>query len=321
MGLARCALLVFAAASVSCRNPQAEAVPATLKVLAGGTPTLYNLLGSTLAATYNRDFAEPRLVVERPGALPVIPTTVDSVDAGAAGLGFGTVEVAYVAYVQGTTSVPRPHRKLRGMAVLYPSVSHLIVRRNSAIKSITDLRGRRIGWFSVADPAVVRRLDLLLAAYHLEPPAVTLIRLENRSITEAFRAGVDAVYISVGYPRPEITAFANEGDMRLLEIERDAAARVRAQEPFLKPAVMPSGTYVGQSAAVRTIGMDNLLLCNADLSEDVVYRLTRAFFESLPDVGEIHPTARQIDPDRAAATPIPLHAGAARYYRERQLLR
>jgi uncharacterized protein len=72
---------------------------------------------------------------------------------------------------------------------------------------------------------------------------------------------------------------------------------------------------------VPTVGVDSLLLCRADLSEDLVYRLTAAFFDVLPTLSTELESLQLMDVARASATPIPLHRGAARYYRERELTR
>jgi TRAP-type uncharacterized transport system substrate-binding protein len=64
------------------------------------------------------------------------------------------------------------------------------------------------------------------------------------------------------------------------------------------------------------VGIDLLLVCSVELSNDIAYALTRALFEQVPQR-----LRRQFDPQRAPATVIPLHAGAARYYRERELSR
>jgi TRAP transporter TAXI family solute receptor len=96
---------------------------------------------------------------------------------------------------------------------------------------------------------------------------------------------------------------------------------LRQAYPFFSRAVIPSGTYPGQGKAVRTIGVDSLLVCRADLSEALVHDLTQRLFEILPLLSSSQQSLGPIDLDRAPATPIPLHAGAARYYRERELSR
>jgi TRAP-type uncharacterized transport system substrate-binding protein len=81
--------------------------------------------------------------------------------------------------------------------------------------------------------------------------------------------------------------------------------------------LIAGGAYPKQSLPVRTIGVHSLLLCRVDLDEGLVYRLTKALFQSLAE--QSNELLWSVDLDRAAATPIPLHAGAARYYREREL--
>lgn len=99
-----------------------------------------------------------------------------------------------------------------------------------------------------------------------------------------------------------------------------AVERARENHPFFLPLTIPPRTYSSQQTPIETVGVDNVLLCRADLDEELVYRLTKAFFEALPDLAATHPSAGLIDADLAPATAIPLHAGAARYYRERELL-
>jgi TRAP-type uncharacterized transport system substrate-binding protein len=92
--------------------------------------------------------------------------------------------------------------------------------------------------------------------------------------------------------------------------------RLRSQYPFIKPASVLSREVAGLPADVPTVGTDSLIICRRDLPEDLVYRLTKQLLTQ-PD----SQNALSIDPDTAPATPIPLHPGAARYYRELQLLK
>jgi TRAP-type uncharacterized transport system substrate-binding protein len=91
--------------------------------------------------------------------------------------------------------------------------------------------------------------------------------------------------------------------------------RLRLQHPFLVNTIIPKGTYPGQDRPLRTIGVDLLLLCRADLDDDLVRRLMEAYFAVLAR------SAPAIDFDRAPAMSIPLHPAAAQYYRQRELSR
>ena len=97
-----------------------------------------------------------------------------------------------------------------------------------------------------------------------------------------------------------------------------AIERLRHDYPFFRPTIIHGGTYPGHRGSVRTIGVDNLLLCRRGLDEAIVHDLTRQFFAA-PAVAA-DPDAPWIS-SRRPATPIPLHEGAARYYRERELAR
>jgi TRAP-type uncharacterized transport system substrate-binding protein len=73
--------------------------------------------------------------------------------------------------------------------------------------------------------------------------------------------------------------------------------------------------------STRTIGVDSILVCRRELDEGLVYELTKFFFQALPTLSFSQDALRSMDLEQAPATPIPLHAGAARYYRERELMR
>ena len=109
--------------------------------------------------------------------------------------------------------------------------------------------------------------------------------------------------------------------LRFLPIDRAVINRLRGSWPFLKPVTIAANQLPGQSRPVETMGSEWLLVCRSDLSEDLVYQLTREFFAQLPALARAHGEAALIDPEQAPAAPIPLHAGAARYYREREILR
>jgi hypothetical protein len=107
--------------------------------------------------------------------------------------------------------------------------------------------------------------------------------------------------------------------LRLLPIGRAEVNQLRGSYPFLRPVTVAANQLPGQSRPVETLGSEWLLVCRSDLSEDLVYQLTREFFAQLPALARDHGEAALIDPEEAPATAIPLHAGAARYYREREV--
>ena len=141
-----------------------------------------------------------------------------------------------------------------------------------------------------------------------EPPEEYLTAAES---TKRLGANtIDAVFMPLIAPSPEAGAAAAAG-ARMLDIAGPNVERLRLQHPFLLRTRLAQNTYPGQTKAVQTIAVDLLLVCRADTDESLVYSVLKAYFDDLAK------STIAIDLNRASAMSIPLHAGAARYYRER----
>ena len=93
---------------------------------------------------------------------------------------------------------------------------------------------------------------------------------------------------------------------------------IRSRYPFLHSTLIPTGMY-GNHPGIATVGVDTVMVCRSDLPEEQVYWITRALVDSMTAAVRTMNPVHQPDPDQVYATPIPLHPGAARYYRERAL--
>jgi TRAP-type uncharacterized transport system substrate-binding protein len=113
-------------------------------------------------------------------------------------------------------------------------------------------------------------------------------------------------------------AAALQAGARLVAIEGPPVERLRREYPLLRSMKFPPDTYPA-TGSFRTLGVDSLLVCRLSLDEEVVHALTTAVFEAL---GSLARTGRWnlVGPDQAPAAPIPLHKGAARYYREQEFV-
>jgi TRAP-type uncharacterized transport system substrate-binding protein len=97
--------------------------------------------------------------------------------------------------------------------------------------------------------------------------------------------------------------------------------RLRSAYPYLRSAIIPAGTYPNQRESVHSLSIDVVLLAREELDDDLVRRLTVGLFQMLPRLSSELDFLKGMDPERAPATPIPLHRGATLYYRERELSR
>jgi TRAP transporter TAXI family solute receptor len=204
-------------------------------------------------------------------------------------------------------------QKIRGIALMNRAVVHLLVGPKVDLRN--GLRGMRI---VLGDPAsgnsalgerLVNSMGVSTSAIRGEfaPYDVAVDKLLN--------GDVDAV-IATLQPALEPIVRAVRGGARLVEIKGPEVDRLSVHYPLLRRTLLPRGTYPGQDVPLHTVSVDLLLVCRADLDTELVYQFTRALFEDIP-----RHVRRQVDPHRAPATVIPLHPGAARYYREREMQR
>jgi TRAP transporter TAXI family solute receptor len=287
----------------------------TLRLSTGSPGAGFHPLGVALGGAYRDAFPHLNLeVIESPGSVH----NVEAIQRGEADIGFAFADVAYVAFVGGLGD--RSFSRLRGMAVLQLNPLHLVVRAQSPIRGVAGLRGRRVG---VGPPGSGTALTagLVLRAFGIDPEAVHAELLQFNDASTQLAAGqLDAMFVNASYPA-ESVSMATKAGARLLAIEGAAVDRLRHDYPFLRLTAIPAGTYAAHPAPVHTIGVDNLLVCRSDLDEELVYELTKTFFASLPSLVGQQRSLRLMDFAQVPATPIPLHEGAARYYRERELFR
>jgi TRAP transporter TAXI family solute receptor len=125
-----------------------------------------------------------------------------------------------------------------------------------------------------------------------------------------------ATFGGAGISEPMMIANQTVG-IRLIDLRGDAVTRLRGRYPFFNTVLVTSEQLPGQAGDAQTLGVDNLLVCRQELTDERVYQLTGSFLEA--SRYRTGTTPFRVDPDRAAATPIPLHPGAARYYREREV--
>lgn len=310
-----CAALLLLA--VSCERLPADEPPTTLTLGTGGQGGAFYALGPVLARFWSEHI--PKLEVRaEPGGSGV---NVEWLQAAKADIAFTQADIAYAAYSRGTEADSRPHLQLRAIAVLWMNTVHVAVPKDSPVRTLEDLRGRRVAVTSRGG-GTETLARVVLGAYDLTYADITPQFGSFIETVEQLRdGGADAAFVVAGVPAVAVTELSQRSDVRLLTIPRDRLATMRAQYPFLQPVMVPRGTYRGIDQDVETLGVSNLLMCRRDLDERLVYQLTKSLFDAIPALEAAHPVASLIDPEEAPATPIPLHPGAARFYREREITR
>jgi len=243
------------------------------------------------------------------------------IEAGTLDVGVVLADDAYRAYFGESPGASRPESAVRAMSLLQPLPTYLLARAGSGISQVTDLKDKRIA-VGPRGSSVWKLGTLVLKAYDVTPATVDAIGSRETAVRGLRDGTYDAIMLP-GYVYPEAftDSLLREKGAYLVPIDGVPVERMRKESPFVRVVMIPRDIYPGQDHIVPTVGIDLMIVCRRDLDPQLVYRLTDQLFSVFPRIAEVEATMRFLNLEEAPATPIPLHPGAARYFRERDLSR
>lgn len=293
---------------------QAVSAAEFVTIAAGGTAGVYYPLGGALGEIFNQYVPGVNASVQATGA------SVANVNM----LAQGQVEIAFIQndiafYAAGGTEMfaGRKLDMLRGVATLYPEVIQLVALKQANIGSVADLKGKRVAVGDIGSGTEANARQILEAA-GLTYQDMTVSYLSFAEAASNLRDGhIDAAFVTAGLPTAAIQDISVQKDVVIVPIRADLAERLHQRYPFYTQVTVPAGTYRGQQTAVPTVAVKAMLVTRADLSGDLIYRLTKALFEHLDRMAQAHVRGQDISVKGAQeGMSIPLHEGAARFFRE-----
>jgi TRAP transporter TAXI family solute receptor len=241
-------------------------------------------------------------------------TSLFDLQQGRTDMGIALADVAYLAFTGQLEDTSAPFTELRGMAMLDVNTFHFLVAPHTNITSISQLKGRRVA-LGPTGTSTALTAEMLIKAYGVDLDQVHGEQVPYPEATERLvRGDFDAAFMTQIVGSTPVTD-AIRGGARLLDVDGPLIEELRRQRPFLRRTLIAKDAYPGLTKSVRTLGVDRVMICRADVDEDVVFRLLEAYFATPAGA------TPRADLERAPATPLPLHPGAARYYRQRELSR
>jgi TRAP transporter TAXI family solute receptor len=263
--------------------------------LAGGP---YELLGDKFATELRRDGFTVE-VFKTAASVQNLTMLAD----GRADVGFSLADSA-------DDAVRVRHQPVAALARMYMNYVHLVVRAGSDITAIKDLNGRKISIGAEGSGTAVTAVRVLVAA---GVRGHTTVRLNlDMSIKALGDRAIDAFFWSGGVPTP---ALASLGDIELVPLEPLVPVLRRTYGAVYESATVPAGVYGGPKP-VPTVGTSSYLVCRRALSDDVAYTVTETLFNARDRLQAPSAPGGKLDKRYAIGTGIvPLHPGAARYYR------
>ena len=308
--LAVSVVTVFAAG-----RPEAAAEPTRLAVATGGTAGVYFPLGGAFANIVSEKVDGVTANAESTGASVV---NVNLLNNGEVDFAMIQNDISFYAFNgEEMFSDNPPLTNLRGVASIYPEVIQIVVNANTGINSVNDLHGQRV---AVGAPGSGTEANArqILAAHGISYDDIRADFLSFAEAADALRDGnVDAAFVTAGLPTAAVTDVSTTHNVRILSIDAGVAQSIIADYPFYDQVTIPAGTYSRQTSDVQTVAVMAMLSVRAGLSEDLVYRVTKALFENLDMFSAAHARGGNLSLDTSTGgMPLELHPGAARYYRE-----
>ncbi len=208
---------------------------------------------------------------------------------------------------------------LRAICGLFDNFMHLVVTKDSGIKTVPDMKGKRFS-MQPETAATTTMFRIILNAYGITPEddLDIVFRGSQKKGAEAMMdRRADGLSTATIWPTGVVTELAVSRPITLVEIDDAGYAKIRAINPGLQRYTLPAGTYKGQDETVMGVGSMTALIVNESMSDDDAYWITKTLAENIKDVQSLHKGMRSLTVESMAkAEGIPMHSGAARYYKE-----
>jgi TRAP transporter TAXI family solute receptor len=283
----------------------------------GGTSGIYYTLGGVIAQKLKeKNVAE--ITVQSTGASN---ENLRLVEAGEVPLAFSQNDLAYAAY-NGLEPYKSKYANLTAVVATHSEVIHAVGRKEAGMAKLEDFKGRKIslGARGSGNEANCRQIFPFFGLTYENIKPIFLPYGE--SIDQFKDRQIDGFLFTFPYPHPVMLDLTTTHEVGYLPIAGKQADDIIAKFPYFFKTEIPAKTYKGQDAAVPTIGVKAMIIANKDAPEDVVYRITKGLFENLEGIRSGHSKAAEISLKTALdAVTLPLHPGAAKYYREKGLIK
>jgi hypothetical protein len=213
--------------------------------------------------------------------------------------------------------------KLAGLATIYGNPFHVVVLKNSGIKTIADLKGKKVA-VGAPGSGTSNKAKVLLEEYGLKfDKDIKPEYLDFQEGSDALVDGnVDAVIISVGLPSGNVQELGTTHEIDLVAFDQAKGEEIAKKYPYFSTFTIPAGTYKGIDHDVLTMTAPNYIAVDPNLSEDLVYQMTKALFgDHFDEFKASHAAMKDVTLEEAPLTNIPLHPGAEKFYKEAGVLK
>jgi TRAP transporter TAXI family solute receptor len=291
----------------------------------GGVTGVYYPTGGAIARLVNKDRKVHgiRCSVESTGGSVY---NLNTIRAGELDMAVAQSDWQYHAY-HGTKGTPfeamGPDKDLRAVFSVHPEPFTVVARKDSGIKTFTDLKGKRVnvgnpgsgqrGTMEVVMEALGWTMDDFKLASELKPAEQSAALCDNK---------IDAIIYTVGHPSGSIQEATTSCDSILVPVEGPAIDKLVADNAYYRKATIPGGMYRGTDTDTKTFGVGATFVSSANVPEEVIYHVVKAVFDNFDQFKKLHPAFEVLKKEEMVKDGLsaPLHDGAVKYYKEAGLM-
>jgi TRAP transporter TAXI family solute receptor len=289
-------------------------------IATGGTSGTYYPVGGALAQTISNNL-DGIVVTAQSGNGS--RANLNLIGRGQVETGFSQSDVAYWSYTAKEVYKNEPPiTNIRGIAALFPETVYVYVNKDSEIKTIEDLRGKKIG---VGPPngGMACSARIILGLHGITFDDFIPQYLDSSEMADRFIDGqVDACFISAGYPSSYVLSTESKRDIRFIPLKSEKIKEIVEKYPYYKEITIPTGVYKSLSEPLFTVAVSALWVCESKLSTTSVYKMTKALWEHRDVLEQAHFQGKNVTLETALdGMSIPLHPGAELYYKEVGLIK
>ncbi|WP_051533333.1 TAXI family TRAP transporter solute-binding subunit [Anaerovibrio sp. RM50] len=284
-----------------------------LNIATGGTAGTYYPIGGAMSEILNNEIKGMNASAQSTGATVA---NINMLKEGQVDLAIVQNDITYYA-ANGTEMFEgKKVENIKGIATLYPETCQIVTLDGKGIKSIADLKGKRVAVGAMGSGAEANARQIL-AAYGISYDDIDEQFLSFSEAASALKDGnVDAAFLTAGYPTAAVQDIASQNKVRLLPVEAAKADALIAKYPFYTKVTIPAGTY-GMTEPVEAISVMAMLVCSDKVDDALGYEVTKALFTHLDRIQAAHAAAKAISKEGAVkGMPIPMNAGAEKFFKE-----
>ena len=296
----------------ACGDNKGDGDTTSINLGTGGTTGTYYGFCNVVATVINEK-TDMNLTVQSSGASKANILDIDD----------GVVQMAIVQndvmdYAYNGTSLFESDGAIKSFSTLgavYAEVCQIVARADSGIKTVADLKGKKV---SVGDSGsgVEFNAQQILGAYDITFEDIDKQNLSFDASANALKDGkIDAFFCTAGAPTVAITDLSTTTGIVLVEIDAEHLAKLQKDYGFYAAYTVPAGTYNGIDKDATTVAVKATFIVSNDLSEDTVYNLTKAIYENVDNYS--HDKAKEMNLEYAVSSiSVPFHPGAEKYFKE-----